>query len=609
MSYRIDKRDNSLVIEGFDKGIANSPFEGITDMRNVNTISVPGEASANFSTVTSVDPSGTGNITSADPATERVTITLSTGSLPPSTSAGTAVTFAGGSLPTGLTAGTVYWLFRISSGVYEVYTSFNMTTKVNITATGTGTWATVDMGVPKYFTRLRSPFVDTYFMVDSNGRVWNNGTPISASNWRFTGNSITGTNGFARGNGLVAYVPSDSATSGKAYLFVFRDFQIDYALIDSSGAITWTAGWKPSTGGTGQNSYLKCNGSGGQTSLAHEALLAPDNRVYYCDANYVSRFYQASPSVGFDPLTPSTYVFDETPLLPFTDSAQCLAFLGTNILVGGVQNVIYPWDRYSNQFNYPILISENNIVKMVTINTNTYIFAGNRGRIFVTNGSQAQLFKKIPDHISGTVEPYFTWGGATFNRNQLYFGMSVTTNTGAAISQYGGLWAIDTETNALRLTNKLSYDTYAGYATAITSINGNPSGTGMYIGWDSGASTYGIDTGSSTPYSGDKATITSDLIPVGSFDKPQDYQRIEYKLTKPLTSGESIKIYARLIFDTTDTGFGSVILSDSTVGNFSSSANVNFKNAQWLQIQAVLNSTSTGSPNQSFVRLKEIRIR
>jgi hypothetical protein len=249
---------------------------------------------------------------------------------------------------------------------------------------------------------------------------------------------------------------------------------------------------------------------------------------------------------------------------------------------------------------------------MVTINTNTYIFAGNRGRIFVTNGSQAQLFKKMPDHISGTVEPYYTWGGATFNRNQLYFGVIATTNSGSPIAQYGGLWAIDTETNSLRLTNKLSYDTYEGYATAIvanTPPSFNASGPGIYVGWDSGNSTYGVDTGSSTPYSGERSVIVSDLIPVGSFDMPRDFERIEYKLSKPLTTSENIKIYARLIFNTTDTGFGSAILTDSTVGNFSSSAPVNFKNAQWLQIQVVLNSSGVSSPNQSFVRLKEIRIK
>jgi hypothetical protein len=274
-------------------------------------------------------------------------------------------------------------------------------------------------------------------------------------------------------------------------------------------------------------------------------------------------------------------------------------------MVGGKNNVIYPWDRFDSNFNFPLLCAENNIVKMVTINTNTYIFIGNRGRIYVTNGSQVQLYKKIPDHISGTVEPYFTWGGATYTKNQLYFGLLATTNAGAPISQYGGVWAIDVDTNALRLVNKLSYGTYNGYATAlIANFATNPAGTGLYIGWYDGVSTYGMDTTVSTPYTGSQATIDYDLIPIGTFNKTRDLTQIEYKLTRPLVSGESVTLNTRLVFDTQSTGYTQV-LTDNKAGNYSNSAPVNFQNAQWIQIQAVLNSITV---NPSYVRIRQIRI-
>ena len=85
---------------------------------------------------------------------------------------------------------------------------------------------------------------------------------------------------------------------------------------------------------------------------------------------------------------------------------------------------------------------------MITVNTNTYLFAGNRGRIYVTNGSQAELFKKIPDHLSGTVEPYYIWGAIGYSQNQLYFGFQAQQNNGS-ILQSGGLWALDITTGAL----------------------------------------------------------------------------------------------------------------------------------------------------------------
>lgn len=611
MAYHLDKTDGSLVIDGFQNGIADDPYSGIADIKNANLISIPGEASVNFSTSTVTNANVSGTVISANAGAD--TVLLSTNSVQQLQ----AIVFTGGSLPAGIIANTVYWAFDTGGGNYNLYTDYGATSLLNITGTGTGTFTTINMGQPKYFNHFVTVFCNTYFMIDSNGRVWNSGL-TSPGNWRYTGNSLTGTNGTAHGNGLVSYIPSDVGTTTIGYLFIFRDYQIDYATITSNTAITWTYGWNPATGATGQNGYLKSYNSGG-ASIAnpiHESMILPDNKVYYCDANFIGRWYQADPNVGFVPTTTTTYVFDQTQILPFTDVAQCLAPLGNTLLIGGAQNIIYPWDTFSSLPSFPIFVAELNIVKMVTVNTNTYIFAGNRGRIYYTNGSQAQLYKKIPDHISGTVEPYFIWGGATSNKNQLYFSFYVSTNAGTPISQYGGLWAIDLDSKALRMTNTLSYQTtaYNGYATAIIpNVYGTfPAGIGLYIGWDIGFSsgTYGVDNTSGTPYTGSntvsKCVIVSDLIPIGTFDKPIDFERIEYKLTRPMVSGESISVYARLIFDTTDSGFGTAILTDSTVGNFSNSAPVNFKNAQWLQLSCFYYSTAS-SP--SFTRLKEFRIK
>lgn len=601
MAYRFDPYDNSLVVDGFEKGIADSPFDGISDMRNVNIVSVPGEASVNFSTTSITNTNGTGSVVSADAGADTVNIT----GLGFNLSNAQAVTFSGGSLPAGIVAGTTYWAVLVSGSDYNLYTDFFGLSLLNITGTGTGSVATINMGQPKYFSHMVTPYIDIYFMVDSNGRVWGYQSSF-LGNWRFTNNSITGTNGTTRGNGLTSYTPSDSFTTAIGYLFVFRDFQIDYATITSNTSLTWSNGWNPATGTTGNNNYLKNASTGTNNSLVHESTVGPDNKVYYCDANYVGRFYQTAPGTGFDPANTATYTADNTAVLPFTDRAQSLAFLGNNLLVGGLFNVIYPWDTFNQLPQYPLFIAENNIAKMVTVNTNTYIFAGNRGRIYITNGSQASLFKKIPDHISETVEPYFTWGGVTSAKNQLYFGASAVTNAGTSISQYGGLWAIDLDTDAIRLANKLSYATYAGYATAIIhNFATTPAGTGLYVGWNAGSGAspqYGVDTTSSNPYTGSQATIDSDLIPIGTFDKPRDFTRVEYRLTKPMVSGESVTIKYRLDFSQSYT----TVLTDSTVGNFSLSGAVNFKNAQWLQLQVVLNSTAS-SP--SYTRLKEIRIK
>ncbi len=48
MSYRIDKQTNSLVIEGFEKGISASPYTGIGNMRNLGNTYYPGVAYVNY---------------------------------------------------------------------------------------------------------------------------------------------------------------------------------------------------------------------------------------------------------------------------------------------------------------------------------------------------------------------------------------------------------------------------------------------------------------------------------------------------------------------------------------------------------------------------------
>lgn len=158
--------------------------------------------------------------------------------------------------------------------------------------------------------------------------------------------------------------------------------------------------------------------------------------------------------------------------------------------------------------------------------------------------------------------------------------------------------------------NKLSYGTYAGYATSFIPIipnqvynTTNPQGTGFYAGWQSNntSNPYGLDTTSALPYTNSEAVIETDLIPIGTWQKPRQGSQVEYKLSKPLVSGESVVIKYRLDFSQSWT----TLLTDSTAGNFSNSAFCNFDNAQWLQFQAVLNSTNS-SP--SYTRLREIRI-
>jgi hypothetical protein len=574
MSYRYDKNDDSIVIDGFEAGVGDSPYQGPSDIRNANIISIPTEASVGFSTVTATLPSCGGSVTSASAADDTISFTNSVGSVTNTQ----AVVFAGGGLPPGITAGTVYWVFNVGA-TFQIAIIPGSSTPVNITGTGTGTYTSIDIGKPTYFDSVTGSY-----LIDANGRAWY----YPGVSWVYLGNT-TLTN--ASGNGIVTYL---------GYLFVFRNKRIDYMSLTSLG--TWVYGWNPTSGGSGADSL----NTGAGVSNPHQPLVGQDNVVYIPDAAYVASFFQTDPSTTFDPTSLASFTWAQKALaLPSSEVAMSLAELGVNLMVGGSKNAVYPWNRTAPSFTYPILIAENTIYKMVTVNTNTYLFAGVRGRIYITNGSQAQLYKKVPDHISGTVEPYYTWGGVAAQKNQLYFGVQATTNGLTAINQYGGVWAIDLDTTALRLVNKLSYGTYAGTASAIYGLSSATAGYGLYVGWDSGASTYGVDISSSTPYIAGETVVTSELIPIGTYLEKRTFSKAEYKLSAPLVAGESVVL---AVASTVAGSFTDLVILDANtqVGQISCPFDFSVERGQWIKIRATLTGTSS-SP--SYVRLKEIRLR
>lgn len=585
MAYHFEGED--IVIDGWEDGVGASPYGtlsytsigetgGLGDMRNINIISVPKEAAVGFATTSQTLAALTGTVTSADSSADTITYA---GAIPDN---GTAIVFSGGSLPSGISAGTTYWIFASNGTTFKIAVLPGSSSPVNITSDGTGSYVSTDMGQPQHWA------VDAnsrYYLIDINGRVWYGTGTI----WVFTGNTTLAN---ASGNGLGYYQAKD----GTGYLFAYRNNKIDYMPTASLGS--WTYAWQTlNQTAAGQNS-------------SHFALNGQDNVQYFCDRAFIGSFFEKAGQT-FDPNNSATYTYTETALaLPTVEISTWLAELGTSLMVAGVRNLIYPWDRVSTSYSFPLFLPETSTSRMVTVNTTLFLFTGVRGRIYQTNGVQVQLYAKVPDFISGTIDPYFSWGAVGFNKNQIYFGVNVTSNDTTPNTNYGGLWAIDTDTKAMRLVNKLSYGTYAGFASLFIPVTTNgAAGSGFYCGWNSGASTYGVDASSGTAYTNYEPSIDSDMIPVGTILKPKTPTQIEFKLTKPLVSGEGVKIYWRsdLSRDFTATTVNSGLIGETTTAGVISDIYIgNFQNAQWIQLR--VNTKSTGS-SPSYTRLREIRIR
>jgi hypothetical protein len=442
------------------------------------------------------------------------------------------------------------------------------------------------MGTPTTFAKAHSSSLSTWYnyLVDENGRVWTNQWTTPSGYWEYTGNT-TLTN--ATGQGLVYYEVSDG-TNIKGFLFVFRAQYIDYFVTTASSGFAWTYGWTPS-GSALDASYNK-----------HPAIVAPNGTVYFGNGSNIVQFYQTSSSTLFNPATPSTYTTNTFPLLPYTDKVTCLAPLGQNILIGGRGNTIYSWDTISTS-TIPILLPENNVQSLVTVNTNAYVFIGDRGNIYITNGTQVSWFAKVPDHLSGTFEPAFTFTGAIYNRNRLYFGIYATVG-GYQVGSYSGVWMLDPNTGAMCLAHQLSYGSYTmGWVSALST---GASGDGIIAGWrHSNSNDCGVDICTSTPYTGGQSYIISDAIPVGTLLQPTTPQQIEFKLSKPLQTGETVELQ---VASSLDGPFTSVLTVNGD-GSLVSGNSIGFpiQNIQWLYIKAILTG-KTSSP--SFNRLTELRV-
>lgn len=500
----------------------------------------------------------------------------------------------------------LFYVGNITPTTFQLYSDLGGINLVTIPASGSGTFTTVQLANPfdscqginyQNYATSKSQLVQMDFIIDSVGQVWyiGNGSEGYGLNvLQFCGNTNHTTLVTAGSLGIVVF---------KGYLFAFIEGAIDYislsTLFGSSGPSgAWVIDWQNTT----------------PTTFGHKAVATTDDAVYFCNNQTLGSLLEAAGET-FNPTNTATYTYNTDALsLPAYDFCRCVAQLGVQLLVGGAQNYIYPWDRVSTSFNYPLIVAEANIAKIVSTNSNAYVFAGNRGRIYITNGANIQLYKKFPDQLSGTETPYYVWGDAQYFRNQLYFGISCTDNSGNAISNFAGVWSLSLElantfssiaygsaSGPLKLLQSLSYGTYAGTVPVIIPMgNVNPTGNGLYIGWING--TGGIDYCTSTPYTNYQSYIDTDMIPVGTFFKPETNAQIEYKLSKPLVTGESIRIAWRgnltSPFTTVTTFTKTGLVADAT--------KVNFEKQQWAQFRVSMSSTVT---TPSYDRLQELRLR
>ena len=630
MAYSIDKKTGEITLYDFGKGIASSPEKGIADLKSVNISSVSGEVSVSYAR-TKQSQTPITNTTIVGDTSTTVKQTTNTNIAP---IAGTVITLSANTI-TGL-SNTYYWIvsatFNSGGGywVLELASSFVNYIAGTIVSgmglAGTATITSTNMGQPIAYASSNIPsnpgFPDyAYFVLDNLGQLWwkpgtstNPNPPFTGSNWTLAQNSPTDLK--ANAKGIFCFY---------GYVIIVDNAQFWYKNFSTLGT-AWGDSWG--------SSVTPSNSSAG---LPVATLVAQVNGTAYIGGgSYVDTLTEVFVKT-FDPTDATTYTFTpkavQLQLNDFVTSiSQIGSSSGTQFLIGGSLNIIYPWDGKGDSstgttFGPLIYLPEYNTVQLLPVNNLVYIFTGSKGNIYVTNGSSVTSVISVPDYIANTMgvnqDPYFIWGGVMYLRGRVWFSVKAPN--------CGGVWSFVPTINyfveqdvgaSLRCDNQNSYGTYSGYATVLFSAQGFPNnqfittnqdanGPQYYSGWDSGSSTYGIDFSATTPFLGG-AIIESDLVPVGKILEKKSFEQVEYKLAAPLVTGESVQLYFRMNATDAWTSCGTVIqnttisLTDGGTQPMSGYYRASFQNPQWLQVRAVLTSTNT-SP--SFCRLTEIYIR
>lgn len=337
---------------------------------------------------------------------------------------------------------------------------------------------------------------------------------------------------------------------------------------------------------------------------------------------YFNTFWPVGSDAGHGGTNPTLQFTSQRVNLPFYETAQRLLEVDNQILIGCKGNVVYPWNQVDSVPSNVITLPEADVKTMINVNNMAYIFAGDKGNIYITNGLVASLVLKIPDYTAGVpgtpysyIEPTFTWGDAIFCRGRVY--ASILDQTATKAGNCGGVWSFIPSENvdpsqdvgsALRLENQNSYGDYSGYAPILINVIEQEGKSPKYwAAWqdsyDTASAAFGIDYSTEVPVT--TYAVETDLIPTGTFLDKETFEQLEYKLTVPLAAGDSIQLYWR----TDPTGAWQTAGDVRSEDNYPVSGwyEVNFEKTQWVQVRAEI--TTGGTTSSSFVPLKEIRLR
>jgi len=357
--------------------------------------------------------------------------------------------------------------------------------------------------------------------------------------------------------------------------------------------------------------YYSGEGHGASTTLKKNVpiTVADNNTLYWGDGENIVASLNQNAGYIFTPTDSTSFTFSWEALdIPNNEIVQSLVMGNSTLFIGADSKNVYPWDTISPSFDTPINFPEPAIADFVATNNLVYAFGGNQGRIYLTNESSATLYREIPGAVTGEERPFFFFWDANVGNNELYFSFQSYTNAAPTtpLTTTGGVWAINSDTNALRMVQStLNANAWVrmvnpvadGYQQSFL----RPPGQGLLVGYSVGSNYY-LDYSTSLPSTDYSTYFESEIIPVGTYFDKTTFENIQYKLSTPMVANEGIRVSQR----SNITGSYTVIAEFTTAGLISDQASINWENVEWFQLKVEMKSV-VSSP--SYVRLREIRLR
>ncbi len=376
-----------------------------------------------------------------------------------------------------------------------------------------------------------------------------------------------------------SYTVVSYAQSGTGYIgVIYHD--------PSTDAATWNAAEIGSLTGT---HYIKL-------------LMAQDGYMYFTNGNTIGRITAISGTGSSVSVTSSSNVLD----LPNNIYAVTMAELGSNLLIGTQQGIsydvrqnfnfaaIYPWDRTSSSFRLPVYINENGINAMISHRNQVYFSAGDDGKVYVTDGTNYQLVKRLPFTTLGSLNNPTSWvfpnAMCVNQKGNLLVGLSADYNANAPTTT--GIWEIQLSQGFPTHLPFFSRDGNLGDTAnvrfgSVRVLDDDFLSFGVQSG-----TTYELSTTSATALWGDyTARWRTEAFFVGNARDKKSFEQLEFLFTKPLITNQGIKISYRKNLKDDFTEIDTWDYSDLG-GVISHFAPAEIVDAEILQFEIALNYTS-----------------